>query len=104
MRGRAERAWACPARAYAVALIKVLQGLGGAISTTAKMTTGQVEGKGGDAHGGSSTRGEVLMTSRISFEEVGKEGATGSDEVDLIYELTGLARCFAAAELPERVN
>jgi hypothetical protein len=37
-------AYACPVRAYAVALIKVFQGLGGAISTSAEMTTGRLRG------------------------------------------------------------
>jgi hypothetical protein len=37
-------AWACPVHAYAVALLKVLQGLGGAISTSAEMTTGRLRG------------------------------------------------------------
>jgi hypothetical protein len=35
-------------RAYAVALIKVLRGLGGAISTSAENDDGQVEGNGSD--------------------------------------------------------
>jgi hypothetical protein len=41
---RPRSAWACPMHAYAVALIKVLEGSVGVISTSAEMTTGRLRG------------------------------------------------------------